>query len=93
MTTQFVQSRRNPPVLIPLRDLDSQPLATLRKRLQTMQMLIFPRRPYDPIEIEEMIRIKVLLGLLPISPQKNRKAAVPVLTEAQIGTLTSELLA
>lgn len=101
MTAQFVQSRKNPPVLIPLRDVDSQPLETLKKRLHVLQFLVFARRPYNPVEADEVTRISMRLWpeRYPVSRRlgrggfglKPRRRAR--LTADELGTLNVELLA
>jgi len=68
MTTEFVQSRLNPPILIPLEDPKGLPRETLKVRLQTMETLILPYRPFSPIEIEER---RVLLALVTGEPLRK----------------------
>lgn len=85
------QSRVNPPALIPLRDIATAPLDTLRKRLRTYEILIFPRRPYVAEEIEEIGYINCRLHGTPYNPPKRRKLSQLSQTEKE--RLASELLA
>lgn len=62
-TSQFVQSRLNPPILLPLPNLQAASRPTLERRLFVLALLVRKYRPLDKIEAEEEAKIiRVLSG-------------------------------
>ena len=62
MTTEFVQSRRNPPVLIPLPNPEQLPAEVLKARLSLIYTLIETKRGLDKIELEEKENLCAILA-------------------------------
>lgn len=62
MTTLFVQARKKPPVLIPLREPQRQPAARLHARIQLIVHYAERHRELDDIEARELLNLRSLLA-------------------------------
>jgi len=80
--TALVQSRRKPPVLVPLRDPLKQPKDRLRQRLQLLVNYAERYRELDDIEAREYLNLKHIIE----TGTERPKASGPVkriFTEAE----------
>jgi hypothetical protein len=62
MTTEFVQSRRNPPVLIPLKEPERLPRPVILERITLIYCLVATKRELDKIEEKELETLFTLIS-------------------------------